>query len=77
MHCKVKMICVCDMKSKMAEHQKQMWRSILEVMEWHGYQKVEFARFMVDSAQTNFNVVREIYGSNDKTVPMAGKEHTC
>ena len=34
-HCKVMTICVCDMKSEMAEHQKQMWRSLLMMMEKH------------------------------------------
>ena len=76
-HCKVMMICVCDMKSEMAEHQKQMWRSLLEVMARHGYQRVEFYGFMANSAQANFNAVREIFGSSDKTIPIAGKEHTC
>ena len=76
-HCKVMTICVCDMKSEMAEHQKQMWRSLLEVMARHGYQRVEFYGFMADSAQANFNAVREIFGSGDKTIPIAGKERTC
>ena len=76
-HYKVMTICVCDMKSEMAEHQKQMWRSLLEVMARHGYQRVEFYGFMVVSAQANFNVVREIFGSGDKTIPIAGKECIC
>ena len=76
-HCKVMTICVCDMKSEMAEHQNQMWRSLLEVMAQHGYQRVEFYVFMADSAQANFNAVREIFGSGDKTIPIAGKERTC
>ena len=76
-HCKVMTICVCNMKSEMAEHQKQMWRSLLEVMARHGYQSVEFYGFMADSAQANFNAVREIFGSDDKTIPIAGKGHTC
>ena len=76
-HYKVMTICVCDMKSEMAKHQKQMWRSLLVVMEWHGCQKVEFAGFMADSAQANFNAICEIFGSDDKFVPMVGKERTC
>ena len=35
-HRKVMTICICDMKSEMAEHQKQMWKSTLLVMEKHG-----------------------------------------
>ena len=76
-HCKVMTICVCDMKSEMADHQKQMWRSMLAVMEKHGVKKVEFAGFMADSAQANFNAVREIFGSGDKAIPMKDKERTC
>ena len=76
-HCKVMTICVCDMKSEMADHQKQMWRSILAIMEKHGVKKVEFVRFMADSAQANFNAVREIFGSGDKAIPMKDKERTC
>ena len=76
-HCKVMTICVFDMKLEMAEHQKQMWRSLLEVMERHSCQKVEFAGFMADNARTNFNAVHEIFGFDDKTIPVAGKERTC
>ena len=32
---------------------------------------------MADSAQANWNAVREIYGSGDKTVPMEGRERSC
>ena len=76
-HCKIMTICVCDMKSETAEHQKQMWRSLLLVMERHGYKKIEFAGFMADSVQANFNAMWKIFGSGDKIVPMIGKERTC
>ena len=46
-------------------------------MEKHGVKKVEFVRFMADSAQANFNAVREIFGSGDKAIPMKDKERTC
>ena len=77
MHCKVMTICVCDMKSEMVDHQKQMWRSMLVVKKKHGLKKVEFVGFMVDSAQTNFNAMPEIFGSDDKIIPMNDKERTC
>ena len=54
-----------------------MWRSLLQVMERLGCKKVEFVGFMANSAQTNFNVVCEIFGSGNKNVPMAGKKRTC
>ena len=46
-------------------------------MEQHGCKKVEFAGFMVDSVQANFNAVREIFCFGDKTILVAGKERTC
>ena len=76
-HCKVMTICVCDMKSESLEHQKQMWRSMLAIMEKHGILNVNFYGFMADSAQANFNAVREIFGSRDKSQPMENKERTC
>ena len=76
-HCKIMTSCSCDMKSEMADHQKQMWLSLIFVMEKHGVRDVNFAGFMVDSAQANFNAVRVVFGSGDKSVPMVGKEKTC
>ena len=76
-HCKVMTICVCDMKSEMAEHQKQMWRSLLLVMEQHGCRNVEFAAFMADNVQANFDAEWKIFGSSNKLIPMNGKECTC
>ena len=76
-HCKVMTICCCDMKSEMADHQKQMWLSLISVMEKHGVRDVNFSGFMADNAQANFNAVRVVFGSGDKSVPMVGKERTC
>ena len=77
MHCKVMIVYVCDMKSEIADHQKQMWMSLIAVMEKHGVKDVNFARFMADSAQANFNAFREVFGSRDKSEPMLGRERTC
>ena len=76
-HYKIMTICVCDMKSESAEHQKQMWRSLLAVMEKHSILNVNFCGFMADSAHANFNAVREIFGSGDKSQPMENKDRTC
>lgn len=38
---------------------------------------VNFKAFMVDSAQMNWNVVREIYGTCDKMVLMQGNDRSC
>ena len=43
----------------------------------HGIPLSKFKEFMADSAQANWNVVREIYGSSDATVPMKDQEKTC
>ena len=76
-HYKVMTICVCDMKSEMAEYQKQMWRSLLMVIKKLGVKNVNFVGFMADSAQAKFNAVCEIFGSGDKSKPMKDKERTC
>ena len=76
-HCKVMKICCCDIKSEMANLQKQMWLSLIAVMERHGKRDVNFAGFMAVSAQANFNVVREVFGFSDKTEFMLGRERTC
>ena len=47
------------------------------VMEKYGVKKVKFVGFMADSAHANFNAVREIFGSGDKSIPMKDKERTC
>ena len=76
-YCKVMTIVVCDMMCEMVEAQEQMWRSMMLVLDQHGVKNVNFKGFMADSAQTNFNAVRKIFGSGDKNVPMDGKERTC
>ena len=73
---KVMTIYCCDMKSEMVEHQKQMWLSLISVMEKHGIRDVNFTRFMADSAQANFNAMRGMFGFGDKSKPMVGKEKT-
>ena len=70
-------ICCYDMKSEMADHQKQMWMSLITVMEKHGVKDVNFVGFMADSAQANFNAVREVFGSGQKIELMLGRERTC
>ena len=38
---------------------------------------VNFSTFMANNAQANFNVVRKVFGSQDKVISMIGKEKTC
>ena len=54
-----------------------MWRSLLQVMEAHGYSNITFKGFMADSAQANFNAVRIVFGSGDPKIPMENRERTC
>ena len=75
--CKVMTICVCDMMCKMADAQEQMWLSMINLLGRHGVENVNFKGFMADSAQANFNAVRKIFGSGDRSIPMEGKERTC
>ena len=54
-----------------------MWILMLALLRCHGIENVNFKGFMVDSAQTNFNAIRKIFGSGYKSIPMEGKERTC
>ncbi len=42
----------------------------------HGFRKRNFKGFMIDNTQTNWNVVRIVYGSRDPSIMMVDKEHT-
>ena len=50
---------------------------MLAVIEKHGVLNVNFCGFMADSVQANFNAIREIFGSGNKSQPMENKERTC
>ena len=76
-YCKVMTICVCDMMCEMANAQEQMWISMLALLKCHGIENVNFKGFMADSVQANFNAIRKIFGSGDKSISMEGKERTC
>lgn len=54
-----------------------MWLSVLNILEKHGVTNVNFKGFMVDSAQTNINAVRSIFGLVNSKEPMEGKERSC
>jgi hypothetical protein len=42
-----------------------------------GVPELKFKGFMVDSAQTKWNAVRVIYGSDDATISIKDQERTC
>ena len=54
-----------------------MWLSMVVLLSRYGVKNVNFKGFMADSAQANFNVVRKIFGSGNRSIPMKGKERTC
>ena len=73
-HCKVMTIALCDMISETHDAQAYLWH---DVMAKHKVHNFNFKGFMADSTQANWNVVREIYGTGDKTVPMQENERSC
>ena len=76
-HYKVMTIIVCDMKSKMAAHEKQMWQSLLVILKKHGITTMKFKGFMADSAHNNFKAMQEIFNFRDKIQPMVGQKRKC
>jgi len=70
-------IVVCDMQSGDTKAQQLMWTKLNEMMLKHGFLKPNFKGFMVDIAQTDWNVVIIVYGSKDPFVKMVDKECTC
>jgi hypothetical protein len=76
-YCKVMTIAICDMQSESSDAQTQVWLSMLNILDKNGMSNVNFKGFMCDSAQTNFNAVRILFGSGDPTVPIENKEKTC
>jgi hypothetical protein len=76
-YCQVMTISVCDMLSEDAAAQMVLWKNLNDVMTRHGVLEPKFKRFMADSAQANWNVVKVIYGSGDATIPMKDQEKAC
>ena len=54
-----------------------MWISFIVVMKKYDIKDVNFTRFMVDSAQANVNVVRKVFGSENKIKSITKTEKTC
>lgn len=59
---KVMTIAVCDMQMEVTEGQFIFWRFLNTVIDNNGIPNPNFKGFMCDSTQTNFNVVRIVYG---------------
>ena len=69
-YCRVMTIAVYDMQLEDAVAEMVLWKNLNVVMARHGIPSPKFKGFMADSAQTNWNGVRMIYGSGDATVSM-------
>jgi len=54
-----------------------MWKTFIKIIKKHGALNVNFKRFMVDSTEANFNVVRILFESGDLKILMENWEHTC
>jgi hypothetical protein len=74
---RVMTIVVCDMHSEDAAAQSVLWKNLNDVMAKYGIPEPKFKGFIADSAQTNWNAIRVIYGSGDATIPMKDQESTC
>ena len=57
--------------------QTLFWKNLNVVMVDNGVPNANFKRFMVDSAQANWNAVRMIYKDGDPSLPIIAREHTC
>ncbi len=52
------------------------WHCLNKVMMQNGVSNPTFKGFMCDSAQTNFNAIRIVYGLGDPSIPMVDQERT-
>jgi hypothetical protein len=75
-YCRVMTIAICDMQSEDVAALSVVWKNLNALMAQHGVDKVNFKGFMADNAQTNWNVVRIIYGSGDASETMVDRERT-
>jgi hypothetical protein len=57
--------------------QTLFWENLNSVMSENGVSKLNFKGFMADSAQTNWNAVKNIYDEGDPSLPMVCCERTC
>ena len=65
------------MQSENAQGQTIFGENSNDVMLEYSVLNVNFKGFMANNAQTNWIVVRKIYGDGDPSVPLEGRERTC
>ena len=74
---RVMTIACCDCQSEDNDAQVLLWHNLNHVMARHGIPKPHFKKFIGNSAQANWNVVKIVYGSGDPKFPIDGRERTC
>ena len=75
-YCKVLSIACCDMQSENDIVQMLFWENLNSVMSENGVSKTNLKGLMADSAQANWNAVRNIYGVGDPNLLIVGRERT-
>lgn len=73
--CEVLTIARCDVQSEGNDAQALFWENLNVVMVEKWVAQVNFKGFMANNAQTNWNVVRKIYGNGELIVPIEDCEH--
>jgi hypothetical protein len=69
-------IAICDMQYEDVDSKMLMWNAFVKVMKKHGVQNVNLI-FMIDCAQTNFNAIIMLFGSDDPKVLIENTKCTC
>ena len=76
-YCKVLTIACCDMQSEDGRAQTILRKNLNFVMAENNVPNVNFKGYMANSAQSNWNAVRKIYGDSEPHLPMVDRERTC
>jgi hypothetical protein len=76
-YCKILTITICDMQSMDTKAKQLMWTKLNETMLKHTFPKPNFKGFMANNAQTNWSMIKIVYGSKDPSIKMVDKECTC
>ena len=63
-------IAIYNMQLEDVVAQSILCKNLNDVIAKHRIPKPKFKGFMADSAQTNWNAIRVIYGSGDAIIPM-------
>jgi hypothetical protein len=66
-----------DIQSEDGATQILFWKNLKFVMSKNGVPNVNFKGIMTNSAQTNCNAVKMIYGDGNSCLLMVAREHTC